>query len=196
MDIINTAIWQKFHIHRHDNLPYTPWVENADRIMLACFFGELGLNHGAEIGVRTGGYSQVLLEANKNLELLCVDTWAPYGRVSQNRQDRYYRMCVNRLAPYKAKIMKMSSMDALKEVPDGSLDFVYIDGAHDFDNVMMDLIGWANKVRRGGIIAGHDYYHFYQGGVVLAVDAYTRAHNVQSWYITKEATPSWFWCKP
>jgi hypothetical protein len=86
-------------------------------------------------------------------------------------------------------------MEALPLIPDNSLDFVYIDGRHEFDFVIQDIIGWSAKVRPGGIVAGHDYYNFYQGGIILAVDAYTRAHNISLWYITKEEQPSFFWVK-
>jgi hypothetical protein len=71
---------------------------------------------------------------------------------------------------------------------------VYIDAMHEFDPVMMDILHWAPKVRPGGIIAGHDYCWYYQGGVVQAVDAYVRAHNILTWYVTQlDKEPSWLW---
>ena len=195
---IHKAIWDKFHIKRRDNLPFTPWAKGTNRNDLAILFAEVGFKRGAEIGVRMGEFSQVLLEENKDLTLLCVDPWAPYARVNQNRQDRYLRYCKQRLAPYgeRAVLMKMTSIDALKEVPDSSLDFVYIDGDHCFDAVMIDIICWSNKVKSGGVISGHDLYFFYNGGVVYAVEAYTKAHNINPWYVTPEQYPSFFWVKP
>jgi hypothetical protein len=86
-------------------------------------------------------------------------------------------------------------MDAVRKIKNESLDFVYIDGFHDFDWVMPDLIFWAQKVRRHGIVAGHDYYPFFRAGVMFAVDAYTRAHNINDWYVTREKEPTWFWVK-
>jgi hypothetical protein len=44
-----------------------------------------------------------------------------------------------------------------RDVTNGSLDFVYIDGNHRFEQVVADLAAWAPKVRPGGIVAGHDY---------------------------------------
>ena len=92
--------------------------------------------------------------------------------------------------------MKMRSEEAAPKVPDESLDFVYIDGAHDFDSVMLDLILWSRKVRSGGLVGGHDYYRFKNAGVVPAVDCYTREHNIHKWFITDERLPSFFWMKP
>ena len=86
-------------------------------------------------------------------------------------------------------------MDALNDFEDNSLDFIHIDANHKFDFVMEDLIGWAKKVRSGGIISGHDYFNWTGGDVVLAVDTYTRAHKIKDWFITNEPIPSFFWVK-
>lgn len=40
---------------------------------------------------------------------------------------------------------------------DESLDFVYIDGAHDYDSVKRDIELYLPKVKKGGYIGGHDY---------------------------------------
>lgn len=195
MDPINEHIWRKFHIHRGDSLPFSPWLEGACRNHIAELFGELGFKVGAEIGVRTGEFSEVMCVANPGVKMFCVDPWAPYARVSQQRQDRYLRYCTKRLAAYDATLIKATSEEAVAKFEDNSLDFVYIDGRHEFDYVILDLIKWSAKVRPGGIVSGHDYYQFYQGGVITAVNAYTQAHNIQMWYITRELTPSFFWVK-
>lgn len=41
-------------------------------------------------------------------------------------------------------------MDAVGEIEDGSLDFVFIDGNHSFEAVREDLMHWSRKVRPGG----------------------------------------------
>lgn len=40
---------------------------------------------------------------------------------------------------------------------DESLDYVYIDGNHAYDYVKLDLETWYPKLKKGGILAGHDY---------------------------------------
>ena len=37
-----------------------------------------------------------------------------------------------------------------------SLDLVFIDGDHEHDAVRNDMLAWLPKVRRGGIICGHE----------------------------------------
>ena len=39
----------------------------------------------------------------------------------------------------------MRSEEAVPTIQDESLDFVYIDGNHTFDDVMFDLILWSRK---------------------------------------------------
>ncbi|MCY4643877.1 MAG: class I SAM-dependent methyltransferase [Bacteriovoracales bacterium] len=47
------------------------------------------------------------------------------------------------------------SDDALKDVERG-IDFLFIDGAHDYESVKNDFVGWFPKVNDGGMIAFHD----------------------------------------
>lgn len=188
------AIWNKFGIGDNDTLPFTGQVGSRDT--LAELMGELGFSTGAEIGVRDGVYSEILCKANPKLRLKCIDIWIMHSKVTgQEKTSRHLTYAKRKLAPYNVEIMKMDSNDALKIVPDGSLDFVYIDSNHEFDPVMMDIIFWSKKVRTGGIVSGHDYHKHYRYGVIPAVDTYTRAHNITSWYLTAEKYPSFFWVK-
>lgn len=189
------VIWQRFHIKRGDTLPFKGWHNDTTRDGLAQVFAELGFGKGAEIGVAEGRYSQVLCETIPGLALMCVDPYRAYERCSQEMCNKRCAAAVKRLAGYGVQFQKMPSMEAVRLVPEESLDFVYIDGAHDFDNAMLDIIGWAKRVRKGGIVSGHDYYKFYRSGVIRAVDAYVLAHNIGQWYITHEREPSWLWVK-
>ena len=91
--------------------------------------------------------------------------------------------------------IKKASMDALSDVKDGELDFVFIDGNHLFNYAMADIIFWSPKVRSGGMIAVHDYYQG-ESGVVKAVDCYTYCNHIIPWYTTKELQPTAFWVNP
>lgn len=151
-----------------------------DRIDLAKHFRELGSIKGAEIGVADGRYAEILLQMMPDLEYTGVDVWAKYDGNWRNDdyQDQAYKKAIERTKPYKhALLMKTTSLEASIEFRDESLDFVFIDGAHDFDNVILDIILWSRKVRKGGIVSGHDYYQF-NGGVIPAVNAYAEAHKI------------------
>jgi glycosyltransferase involved in cell wall biosynthesis len=162
---------------------------------LAGIFRACGYTKGAEIGVRQGVFSEHLCKTIPGLELLCVDLWDAYYHFTGESGATHYEQAQERLAPYKATLVRATSTDAARDVEDGSLDFVYIDADHRFDYVMEDIITWARKVRVGGIISGHDYYRFRNAGVVPAVDVYTHCHYVGEWFITDEKEASFFWVK-
>ena len=87
-------------------------------------------------------------------------------------------------------------MDALPEFADGSLDFVHIDGNHEFDFCCPDIIYWSQKVKSGGMILVHDYIEFHRAGVVDAVRAYVHCHHIDPWYVTRDRLPTAFWKVP
>ena len=165
-------------------------IAKLDRKRLMIHAGERGLLKGAEIGVDRGTFSEFMFKHMPGLELLCVDPW--YWKL---RGESRYQSTVKKLAPYHATIIRKTSLEASLEIQDGALDFVYIDGDHTFDYVMVDLILWAKKVREGGLIALHDYYRFRRAGVVPAVDIYTQQHGITKWFLTDERTPTAFWVR-
>jgi predicted O-methyltransferase YrrM len=52
--------------------------------------------------------------------------------------------------------LKLTSLEGANEFEDASLDFVYLDGDHQTDAVVADIDAWKPKIRKGGILAGHD----------------------------------------
>ena len=193
MPSIDRVIWNKFRVKQHDNVPFCGW--GAKRDVLVEVFSDLGYKKGAEIGVRTGLFSEFMCKMIPDLEILCIDRTANRLRREEG-QKANYEEAKKRLAPYKATLIPKSSMEAVKDVLDDSLDFVYIDGDHEFEAVMLDIIHWSHKVRVGGIVSGHDYCWGYRSGVVAAVDAYVHGTGIQSWYLTNhDREPSWLWVK-
>lgn len=188
------AIWKKFHVHPGDNLPFEGWYAST-RETIYELWGELGFKIGAEVGVRMGTNAKEIFRRVPGLKLYCVDPWSAYQKVSDATQDVYYQRCLRKLRGENAEFMRMFSNEAALLIEDSSLDFVYIDGDHRFDFVMSDLITWSPKVKRGGIISGHDYYVFHQGGVIIAADYFTRGNNIKQWYVSREREPSYFWVK-
>lgn len=175
----------------------------ANRVELATVFGKLGFTKGAEIGVEQGLYSEVLCKAIPGLSLLCVDAWKAYRayreHVTQEKLDGFYEATKRRLAAYDATLLREFSVDAAQRVLDGSLDFVYIDGNHRYEQVVADLAAWVPKVRAGGIVAGHDYRKDKGRGcfhVPQAVGGWTSAYGVTPWFVLRgDNAPTWFWVK-
>lgn len=53
--------------------------------------------------------------------------------------------------------MQMKSEEACKHFDDEFFDLVYIDAQHEYEDVKQDIEIWLPKVKKNGIIAGHDY---------------------------------------
>lgn len=170
---------------------------------------ELGFTTGAEIGVWRGAYSALFCEANPAMHMLCVDPWVSYpawedtknrtGDPAAFMAQAYADACA-RLGPLNATICRAFSVDAAASVPDGSLDFCYIDSNHVYDAVMEDLTFWAPKVKPGGLLGGHDFRVFSNKPfiqVIRAVTDYTKAHGITQWFTTgADRTPSFLWIVP
>lgn len=183
-----TYICTKWGVHPHDRSPVE--IPNVGRNDLPLLFRGLEFQVGAEIGVERGLFSEVLCQGNPGVQLHCVDAWQAYSgyrdHVSQTKLNGFYEEAQARLKPYRAQLWRGFSLDMVKYFPDASLDFVYIDGNHEFQHVVNDLAEWSKKVRPGGIIAGHDYArHDYphQIQVVPAVQGWVQANDIAPWFL-------------
>lgn len=181
------------------------------RAHLPALCRELGFTKGAEIGVWRGAFSASFCQVNPKLHMLCVDPWLSYpawqdtkNALEPEAQERLmaesYRDAVARLTPLNCTIVRKFSAKAVRDVPDRSLDFVFIDGNHVYDAVLEDLTLWAPKVRSGGWIGGHDFRVFSNKPtihVVAAVTDYTKQHGIDPWFVlAADRTPSFMWVVP
>ena len=65
---------------------------------------------------------------------------------------------------------KMTSEQAAPCFTNGWLDFVYIDGNHQYEYVKNDIEMWLPKIKKGGWLGGHDYMNIDFEDVTKAVD--------------------------
>lgn len=194
-------------------------IPNVTRNELAVMIRELGFTEGAEIGVERGIFSEILIKDNPQLHLYSIDAWTAYkgyrDHVSQYKMDDLYAEAKKRLAPYNCTVIKGFSVDVAKTFKDESLDFVYIDGNHEFTQVVNDIAAWERKVKVGGIVAGHDYIKRKDNGylmhVIPAVHGYMEAYSIAPLFVLgrkhaksntdpefelRDNTRSWFYVKP
>lgn len=150
---------------------------------------ERGAKSGVEVGTDHGKYAQQLCEGIPGLALICVDPYLAYTEGdevhTQEEVDQIYEEAKKRIEPYTTVLSRRTSMDAVKSVPDRCLDFVFIDGNHDFEHCYEDIVEWTKKVKPGGIVAGHDYKvdPVNNYGVIEAVTKYVKENNIAPLFI-------------
>jgi len=189
------SIFSRFRfVSRKDIPPLSS--KRGTRDTLGDVYADCSFTTGAEIGVRAGNYSKIICSKVPNVRYFCIDPWTQHNSISDERQDAYLKAARENLKSFNVTFIKKYSMDALKDFKARELDFIYIDGDHLFDFVVCDIVFWAGKVKRGGIIAVHDYCNCYRGGVIKAVDAYTYCHKIDPWFVTGELQPTAFWVNP
>lgn len=141
------------------------------QMVLSC--DDVNEYHFVEIGSWKGKSSTYMgveiLNSGKNIKFDCVDTWEGSEEHLNPKNVSYepllkipnglYNEFLKNINPVKSAInpIRMTSIDASKLYEDNSLDFVFIDGAHDYFNVRKDIEHWYPKVKSGGYIAGDDY---------------------------------------
>ena len=176
---------------KHKGRPFE--IPDVSRDDLPEFFKEMGYKVGAEIGVWKGRFSSQF--CHLGIQMYAIDPWLLYidfwerpgwPKDSQEMQDNFYKIAQWRLSKYQnCTIIRKTSMEAVKDFEDSSLDFVYIDGHHGFRFISEDICEWTKKVKKGGIVAGHDYQNCsdWSCHVKYVVDAYIQAFEIKNWWI-------------
>jgi Methyltransferase domain len=124
----------------------------------------LGLKgHAVEIGVAEGRNARVLISQPAITKLYLIDNWAHLeqsgdGGHHQSWHENNYKETLDRIRPWqeKAVVLKGMSGKMLRDIPDDSLVFAYIDCDHSYYGFLSDLTGVMVKVKLGGVVAGHD----------------------------------------
>jgi hypothetical protein len=113
-----------------------------------------------EIGSWKGQSTKVLLDASQGV-VHAVDHFngspTDESKGFAQVQDVYAQFLENVGHYENLKVHRMSSMDAVSEFEDGSIDMVWIDADHSHEGCSKDIDAWLPKVKNGGLICGHDY---------------------------------------
>lgn len=151
-----------------------------------------------EVGTDQGVFAgRFLDEWDRRGLLFCIDPWENYQEMLWDR-DMDMFLAVSSLARHAGRIrfIREWSPRAIEYLPaQFSVEFVYIDAAHDYSSVKADLAAWWDRLYSEGptILAGHDFDDEH-ADVKRAVTEFAREHDVivrltrdadsaASWYI-------------
>lgn len=119
-----------------------------------------------EIGVWSGEFAEKILatvDGIRSYRLVDpwrhLEDWNKPGNVPQPRFDAIRRRALERLSPFKDKLIELrgTTLEVRGNIPDGALDFVYVDGDHSLRGITIDLISMLPKLKPHGLIAGDDF---------------------------------------
>lgn len=168
------------------------------------FFNEReDLKIGCEVGVAGGNHIKNLLENTKIEKIYGVDpyletSWDMSGFFSVDNTygsfDNLHQEVVDMLSNYedRVEIIRKTSQEASLQFEDESLDFVFIDAMHTYEDCLNDIKVWEPKVKSRGFVMGHDWNNVAFPGVEKAVREYFdngKINGVGSpahvWYVQK-----------
>jgi hypothetical protein len=163
---------------------------------------ELGIKKGVELGVYKGKYSEILKIKIPDLDLTGIDGWKTYKGYKDyevtDLETEAFNQAKQRAEKNGFRIIQAWSVDASKMFEDESLDFIFIDSNHDFAHVIEDLAAWSPKIKKGGIISGHDFFESRREryGVKYAVPAWCAYQRIPMLFVINgDRIPSWFYVK-
>lgn len=132
-----------------------------------------------EVGVHKADYGCLVLDVIPDLTWYGIDPYTMYGRRLKLRYQRLWDVLFLKITKKVSRfggrfiLVRKTSDEAVNSIPDNSVDFVFIDGNHDYDYVLRDLKGYEKKVKKGGIMAAHDY----KSGPGKAIAEHIRLYN-------------------
>jgi hypothetical protein len=151
--------------------------------VLAGIVMRFGLRRFVEVGCKNGQTTAFLLAAEPELTAITIDPWQSFpehaGRVGGETYEAWEFDAIEReyqqhMAPFGDRVThyRQTSQAAAQEVPNESRDLVFIDAAHDYENVKHDIKLWLPTLRRGGVLAGHDYQHRFPGVMQAVAESF------------------------
>ena len=149
---------------------------------------------GVEVGLWKADFAQLMLNENERLYWIGVDPYFEYGKRKRKQPvwDAIFGRVMKKMEPFgkRFKMVRKPSSEGVKSIT-RKVDFMFIDGNHDLDVVYNDLFLYEPRVKKGGIMAGHDYSH----RVGKAVDEYATKFKREMFVDTSFDPCGVFWWK-
>lgn len=177
---------------------YLPWLHTRPSTsFLMEHFKEKKDIVSVEIGSQYGYNAYNILSNLSIKKLYLVDPYESYQGydedwASDKGVNNAYQKCKQVIKPYEKSVVFVLrySQDAIDDIPNG-VDFVYIDGNHQYEYVKKDMDSFYPKICSGGVLCGHDF-GTHELGVCRAVIEFSKKHNLSlfgeqyDWWMVKK----------
>jgi hypothetical protein len=112
---------------------------------------------GTHWGVSYCAFCQAAEQAGVGTRCHAVDTWSGDADAGYYGQEVYENLKAHhRQYESFSKLLRMTFDDALRELPDKSVDLLHIDGLHSYEAVRRDYETWRPKLSERGVVLFHD----------------------------------------
>jgi Methyltransferase domain len=130
------------------------------------FIRATALERMAEVGVYRGDFAAAMLQSCASLsKYYMIDPWKHLEDWNKpaNQDDTVFEQffleakAKTDFAAGRRVILRGKTTEVIEQIPDGGLDFAYIDADHTLKGITIDLVRVYPKVRAGGFIGGDDF---------------------------------------
>jgi hypothetical protein len=133
------------------------YTEMVNRFPSGSHFVEIGSWKG-----KSSSYMAVeIANSGKSIQFDCIDPWPDCKSEGEyfEKFENLYETFLSNIEPVKDYLnpIRATSMEVVNQYEDESLDFVFIDGNHEYEYVVNDIKHWFPKIKYGGVLSGHDY---------------------------------------
>lgn len=146
----------------------------------------------AEIGVNQGDFSQQILSICQPRKLHLIDAWHT-ERYHDGLSLSVTKKFLKEISSGQIEVNRGLSTKVVDNLPDEYFDWIYIDTSHDYTTTKLELEKYSKKMKKGGVIAGHDYTmgnwgEMYKYGVIEAVHEFCVNNNWELIFLTVDFT--------
>lgn len=141
---------------------------------------------GVEIGSYAGESAEIFAQSGKFQTLTCVDSWLGDCACAEEDFDYLHHRWPNMIVKE-----KLTALQYIRTRQPQSLDFVYLDADHEYQNIKAELDAIRCKIKAGGFIAGHDYDPLHPGVMRAVNETFGRPHAIfqdTSWIVRTPAS--------
>ena len=136
--------------------PYRRAVREASDgsvfVELGCWKGKSAVFLGVEI-----------INSGKTISVHYVDHWGGSNEPEHKTDPDLERVfglfmdSIERLHGLDCIVHRGRTVDVAADFEDGSVDFIWVDAGHEYDEVLADIKAWWPKLKVGGVMGGDDY---------------------------------------
>ena len=153
-----------------------------------------------EIGVWKADFGDgVLRKTDERVHWIGIDPFVVFpakaGKVAgQQEWDEIFQRVQKKVSFFgpRFRLIRKTAAEAASSIKNRSIHLLFVDGDHRYEFAKEDLELYEPKVKKGGIVSGHDYW---DEGVYKAVHEFADERGIKIIEETFEGTGVWWWQK-